>query len=337
MQYKILGKTGLKVSALGLGGIPVQRITKEEAKALLEYLSQNGVNFIDTARGYTVSEEYLGYALSGGLREKYIIATKSMARSYSDMARDIDISLANLNTDYIDLYQLHNPRTEADLELVFSENGAMRALLEAKSSGKIKHIGATAHSADTLEKLMAHSEIETVMFPFNIVENQGFSAMDTAAEKNIGFIAMKPLAGGNIESGHLAVRYCLSDKRCTVAIPGMATIDEARANISAANDLSPLTDDEKAEIEKIQTELSGDFCRRCGYCAPCSVGIDIPTCFVMQGYLEHYDLAEWGRARYLAMKVTASACIGCGKCEQRCPYNLPIREKLKKTVEVFGV
>ena len=226
MQYRILGKTGLKVSAVGFGGIPIQRIDARGTRALMERLVEKGVNYIDTARGYTVSESYLGEALSGGLREKFILATKSMSRGYADMARDIGISLSNLRTDYIDLYQLHNIKSDADFELAFSAEGAVAAIQDAIRAGKVGHLGATAHSVDSFERLLSYPEIETIMFPYNIVESQGEALMERAAAQNVGVIAMKPLAGGNITDGTLAMRYILQNKTCTLAIPGMATLEE---------------------------------------------------------------------------------------------------------------
>jgi len=171
MEYRILGKTGLKISRLGFGGIPIQRIDAEGTKVLVQKLLETGVNYIDTARGYTVSEEYLGYALEG-IRDKFIIATKSMARTKEAMAKDIDISLKNLRTDYIDLYQIHNP-TAADLEQVQAPGGALEALQEAKSAGKIGHIGVTLHSVDLFKEAVNYEWAETIMFPYNIVETQG--------------------------------------------------------------------------------------------------------------------------------------------------------------------
>ena len=294
------------------------------------------MKYIDTARGYTVSESYLGEALSGGLREKFILATKSMSRGYADMARDIGISLSNLRTDYIDLYQLHNIKSDADFELAFSAEGAVAAIQDAIRAGKVGHLGATAHSVDSFERLLSYPEIETIMFPYNIVESQGEALMERAAAQNVGVIAMKPLAGGNITDGTLAMRYILQNKTCTLAIPGMATLEEIEQNTAAAEQDGPLTPEELAACEAIRAGLSGNFCRRCGYCAPCTVGIDIPGIFTLENYLKHYDLADWARSRYESQTARAGDCIGCGKCEARCPYELPIREKLKGVAKAFG-
>ena len=336
MQYRILGKTGLRVSAVGFGGIPIQRIDAAGTRALMERLADKGVNFIDTARGYTVSESYLGEALSGGLRGRFILATKSMSRDYEGMARDIETSLANLKTDFIDLYQLHNVKSDADFELAFSERGAMAAILDAVKAGKVRHFGATAHSVRSLERLLTYPQVETVMLPYNIVETQGEALMARAAEQGVGVIAMKPLAGGNITDGALAIRFILQNPNCTVAIPGMASLEEIEQNVSAAESAAPLTPAERAACDAVRAGLSGNFCRRCGYCAPCTVGIDIPSTFTMESYVKRYGLAEWGRQRYLSLPAKASACIGCGKCETRCPYELPIREKLREAARTFG-
>ena len=334
MEYRVLGKTGLKISRMGLGGIPIQRIDAEGTKKLVYQLMDAGVNYIDTARGYTVSEQYLGYALEG-IRDKFVLATKSMARTREAMAKDIDISLGNLRTDYIDLYQVHNPNM-AQLEQVIAEGGALEALLEAKEQGKIGHIGLTAHSVEVFEKALELPWVETVMFPYNIVETQGRALIAKCAEKNIGFVDMKPLAGGALEDATLAMRFLVSDPNVTVVIPGMADEKEIVQNLAACADTAPLTADEQAKVAVIRETLGTQFCRRCNYCAPCTMGINIPSVFLFQGYLDRYGLADWARDRYGAMAVKASACVACGACEPRCPYGLPIRQMLKEAAAKFG-
>lgn len=329
MEFKVLGKTGLKVSAVGLGGIPVQRIDIDKTKELIDECIVQGINFIDTARGYSVSEAYLGEALEGK-REHFILATKSMSRDYESMKRDIQISLDQLRTDYIDLYQIHNIKSDEEFNTCFSSEGAYKALLEAKAEGKIGHIGATVHSKDAFERLVNEYEdyIETIMFPFNIVENQGLELMKACYEKNIGFISMKPLAGGNITNASLAIKYIINNKYNSIVIPGMADVEEVRENVKAAS-LGELSEDDYKECEKIVEELGDHFCRRCGYCAPCPMGINIPSNFLFVNYLRHYGLADWAKDRYFAMEKRSKDCIECGLCESRCPYDLPIRSMLK--------
>ena len=334
MEYRVLGKTGLKISRMGLGGIPIQRIDAEGTKKLVYQLMEAGVNYIDTARGYTVSEQYLGYALEG-IRDKFVLATKSMSRTKEAMAKDIDISLGNLKTDYIDLYQVHNPNM-AQLEQVVGEGGALEALLEAKAQGKIGHIGLTAHSVEVFEKALELDWVETIMFPYNIVETQGEALIKKCAEKNIGFVDMKPLAGGAIEDASLAMRFLVSNPDVTVVIPGMADAKEIEQNLAAGENTAPLTAEEQKKVEEVRQILGTQFCRRCNYCAPCTVGINIPSVFLFQGYLDRYGLADWAKDRYGAMAVKASACVECGACEPRCPYGLPIRQMLKEAAVKFG-
>ena len=325
----------MKISRMGFGGIPIQRIDAEGTKKLMHGLRSAGVNFIDTARAYTVSEEYLGYGLEG-IREDFILATKSRGRTKAEMAADIETSLKNLRTDYIDLYQMHNV-TPAEFETVMAPGGAVEALLEAKAAGKIRHIGVTSHSLDTFRLALEQDWVETFMFPYNIVETQAEDLITKAAEKNIGFICMKPLAGGAIEDATLALRYICANPNVTVVIPGMADPKELEQNLAAVSDTSELTAEEKAGFLKIRDSLGTQFCRRCNYCQPCSAGIGISSAFLFDGYLQRYGLREWAVDRYMAMEKKASDCIGCGACEQRCPYQLPIRKMLAKVAEHFGV
>ncbi len=334
MEYRMLGKTGLQVSRMGFGGIPIQRIDAEGTRELMEKLVAAGVNYIDTARGYTVSEEYLGYALEG-IREKFILATKSMARTKEAMAKDIAISLKNLRTDYIDLYQIHNPNL-ADLEKVQQPGGALEALLEAKRDGKIGHIGVTLHLADLFKQALEYDWVETIMFPYNIVETQGEDYIRACGEKNIGFICMKPLAGGAIEDATTAMRFIAQNPCVSVVIPGMEKLEQIDENAAAMVNTAPLSAEELAKIEAIRKELGNQFCRRCNYCAPCTAGIPISAVFMMEGYYRRYGLEQWAAGRYMALPKQASDCIDCGVCESRCPYQLPIREMLKSAAKTFG-
>lgn len=335
MEYVTLGKTGLKVSRVGFGGIPIQRIDAEAAKALLDAVEAAGINYIDSARGYTVSEELIGQAIEGR-REKFVLATKTMARDREGMAKDIDTSLRNFRTDYIDLYQVHNPNLQ-QLEQVCAPGGALEALMEAKAAGKIGHLGLTAHKPEVFEKALELDWVETVMFPYNVVETQGTELMERAKERNVGFINMKSLAGGAIGDARLAIRFAAANPLVTVVLPGMYTPEEVAENVAAVADPSPLTAEELERVEAMRRELGTSFCRRCGYCAPCTAGIDIPNNFVFHGYLSRYGLEEWARSRYGSMAAHASDCVECGACEERCPYQLSIREMLKKVAADFGV
>lgn len=334
MEYVMLGKTGLRISRMGFGGILIQKTDAQVTRALMEELVAHGVNYIDTARGYTVSEAYLGEALCG-LRDRFVLATKSMARTKEAMARDIETSLANLRTDHIDLYQVHNPSLK-ELEQVCAPGGALEALLEAKAAGRIGHIGVTAHMAAVFERALTLPWVETVMFPYNIVETQGEALMKRAHEQGVGFICMKPLAGGALEDAALAMRFIAQNPDVSVVIPGMCDVREVRQNIDAFENTAPLTQAELAQIETIRKELGTQFCRRCNYCQPCTAGISMSGIFVLEGYLNRYGLGDWAKQRYAAMAKKAGDCVGCGVCETRCPYQLPIREMLRRCKAEFG-
>ncbi|MBE6926377.1 MAG: aldo/keto reductase [Ruminococcaceae bacterium] len=334
MDYRVLGKTGLQVSRMGFGGLPIQRTDDAACREILVKLAELGVNYIDTARGYTVSEEYIGKSLAG-MRDKFILATKSMAKDKESMARDIETSLRNLQTDYIDIYQIHNPNREGYDQIV-APGGALEALLEAKAAGKIGHIGFTNHYAEMIELVLQEDWVETVMFPYNIVETQGEKLLALCKEKNVGFIAMKPLAGGAIEDATIALRYVAASEGVDVIIPGMDYPAQVKENHDAIVNTAPLSKEEQEKISAIRKDLGENFCRRCNYCAPCTVGIKIPTVFLFDGYLTRYGLPDWAKSRYEALEKHASDCIVCGDCEKRCPYHLPIRDMLLKVAERFG-
>ena len=178
--------------------------------------------------------------------------------------------------------------------------------------------------------------VETVMFPYNIVETQGEALMQRCSEQNVGFICMKPMAGGALEDARLALRFIRQNENVSVVIPGMYDVREIDQNLEAMEDVSPLTEAEKAKLDAIRKELGTQFCRRCNYCQPCTAGISISGIFVLEGYLNRYGLGDWARQRYTAMGRKAGDCVGCGACEKRCPYQLPIRQMLARCKTEFG-
>ena len=328
-----LGSTNIELNRVGFGGIPIQRITQEDTNLVINELINQGINFIDSARGYTISEEYIGNAIEGK-RDKFILATKSMSRSYDDMIRDVNISLNNFKTEYIDLYQLHNLKPD-EYDGIFDDDMAYEALLKCKEEGKIKHIGITSHSIDTIKKAVNSGKFDTIQFPYNIVEDQADEIFKEANKNGIGIIVMKPLAGGAIDNAKLAIKYILSKDYIDVVIPGMDSVNQVIENTSVLNNLN-ITDEENLEIKDIIEKLGNRFCRRCEYCMPCPVGINIPMNFLLEGYYSRYNLKEWSKDRYKSLDVNASNCIECGKCESKCPYELPIREMLKDVSNILG-
>ncbi|WP_422485369.1 aldo/keto reductase [Gudongella sp. DL1XJH-153] len=337
MEKRILGRTNFEVSAIGFGGIPIQRVDEETAYELLVEAHKQGINFIDTARGYMESESLLGIALERIGRDKFILATKSMAKTYDAVVEEFETSLKNLRTDYIDLFQFHNVSKKEDLETVMGENGALKAIKEYKAKGIIKEIGITSHSVELLDIAIDTGEFSTIQYPYNPVEKQGEPVFKKAKENNLGVIVMKPLAGGAISKGELSLRFIMENKDITVAIPGMDSVEQVIENARAGNVMRPLTDDERSMLMKEADTLGEEFCRRCGYCAPCTVGIDIPTQFILEGYYSRYNLQDWAIDRYRGFEISAKDCIECGLCESRCPYNLPIVKMLKNVEERLGV
>ena len=340
MEKRRLGRTGLEVGCIGFGALPIQRCTMEEAGPVLHAALDRGIDFIDTARGYSDSEEKIGRHLAGR-RSEYVLATKSFARTKDGMAKDIDISLKMLQTDVIDLYQVHNIKKRPELETVLGPGGALEALKEAQAAGKIRHIGITGHDYDLLVEGIKTNEFSTVQAPFNAVELAALDSLFPLAKAmDIGRIVMKPLGGGQIDSKVASLRFILQHD-ITVAIPGMDELAHIEENLKAAEPFVPLSAAEKAALDAEVAELGKNFCRRCGYCMPCVQGIEIPLLFILHLQYEKYGMQQVIPEKYNAMaaaKATAkaSACIECGVCETRCPYDIPIRERMKKIAQDLG-
>ncbi|MGI6551196.1 MAG: aldo/keto reductase [Syntrophomonadales bacterium] len=328
MRYRSLGSTGLWVSAVGFGGIPIQRVDEDMAVQLVNRSLNLGINFFDTARGYTDSEAKLGLVLRERQSEA-IIATKSMARTRDEMESDIEKSLKALGTEYIDLYQVHNVKDNPTLDQVLNPGGAMEALLEAKKSGVVKHIGITSHIKSLLIEALKASVFETIQFPFNPVELEGVpELLEMASTQGTGVIIMKPLAGGAFKHASLALQFILEYPPVSTVIPGMDSLQQVEDNAFTGSRSDNLSPAEREVIQKEADQLGSTFCRRCEYCQPCSQGIDIPMVFLLDGYYTRYGLTDWARERYQGMKVKPDVCSECKECEERCPYNLPINQML---------
>ena len=333
MEKVLLGKTGLLVSRVGMGGIPIQRDNANNAYEVIKEAYIKGINLFDSAKAYTVSEEYIGQAILKlekefvNFRESIVITSKSMAKTYEGMKKDIIDSIEKMHCQYIDVYQLHNVQPGND----YSE--AIRAIEDAIKEGLVKHIGVTSHNLNYLNEMIDTGTFETIQYPFNIVEEQGRDILKKAYNLGIGILGMKPLAGGAIDDGAIAIKYILNQDFVAIPIPGMGSVKEVDEITSVVK--GNYTVLEEAKIKEYKNTLTGNFCRRCGYCKPCTKGIDIPFVFLCEGYYRRYNLKEWAIERYNTIKVKASNCVNCGICEQRCPYHLPIRKKLKEAIEVL--
>lgn len=324
-------------SAVSLGGIPFQRVDAEVTTHILQRALELGVNFIDTARGYTVSEQYIGEALKVVGREHFILATKSMKTKGEDILEELAISLKTLQTNYIDLYQFHNVGSLAAYEELVAPKGALEAVRRKKEEGVIGHIGLTTHRKDVLEQALKDDFYETIQFPFNPMERHGEALFKQAKVQDVGIIVMKPYAGGAIVNKEYALRFELEHEAVSIVIPGVDSLEQLEFNARLASPFVPLKPEERAIIEKEAKELGEHFCRRCGYCLPCAVEINIPMMFLLEGYYTRYNLKEWSETRYKAMDKKAKDCIACGLCESRCPYELPIIDMMKRTSHVMDV
>ena len=328
-----LGKTGLMVSELGFGGIPIMQLEANDASEMVRYCFDRGVNFFDTANMYMDSEGKIGQALES-VRDQVVIATKTLERSKEKAAEHIANSLEQLRTDYIDLFQLHNLSEESELETVLAPDGAMAAATEAKSKGQIHHIGFSAHNKDTALKVVQTGLFETIQFPFNFLETQALEALHPAAlEKDMGIIAMKPLGGGMLERADLCFKF-LQQHPHVIPIPGVSNKAEFDQIMALYETPQPLTDQDRQNMQSIRQQLGDAFCRRCGYCLPCPQGVMIREAQMFPAIMNRLAPSQ----AMLFMKetiATVDECIECGDCEEKCPYNLPIIEMLRRHAEGF--
>jgi predicted aldo/keto reductase-like oxidoreductase len=334
VKERLLGKTGASVSQIGFGGIPMQRLTEEKGIALVRDILDLGITFIDTANAYSNSEERIGKALVGRRRQVFL-ATKTQKRDKSGAAEHIDLSLRRLQTDYIDLYQLHNIATPQAMAQVLGPEGAYEALAEAKAAGKIRHIGVSSHSPIIAKELIYSGHFETIQFPFNFISPEpGEDLLPLARERNMGFIAMKPLDGGTLERVDLAFKYLLQFPG-VFPDPGIDDVQQMRQIISIAEGDLTLTPRDHADIETIRAEIGNRHCRRCQYCLPCPTGIRIPHVLTLPATLKRFSLERLFRPRNVEMISQAEQCTECAECEEKCPYRLPIREMLRESIMFY--
>jgi len=334
MRKVQLGKTGLMVTQLGFGGIPIQRLDERDAIAVVTRCLDLGINFIDTANAYSTSEERIGKAIAGR-RDGLILATKSTSRSREGVIKHLEQSLRMLGVDCIDLYQFHNVSDARSLEMVMDPEGPRAALEEAKKAGKIKHIGITSHQIDTAKKAVASDLFETVMFPFNFVTSDAMDELVPLARlHDVGFIAMKPLAGGMINNARIAFKY-LFQFSDIVSIPGIEKVEEIEEIAGLLSGQPQLTVEDTREMEQLKKQLGTRFCHRCDYCQPCKEGIAISTVMIYPSLTARLPDNQIYAGFWGSLVEKAAGCSQCGECEERCPYHLPIREMLDEHVQAY--
>lgn len=331
-----LGRTGIIVNKNGFGALPMQRVSVEAAGSLLKKAYAAGIRFFDTARDYTDSEEKIGYALSD-VREKIYIATKTSAKTVEKFWADLETSLHNLKTDYVDIYQFHNP---SFCPKPGDGSGLYEAMLEAKAQGKIRYIGITNHRMAVAEEAVESGLYDTLQFPFNYLSTEREIALaDACLKQNVGFIAMKGLSGGLITDSAAIYAWMLNYEN-VLPIWGVQRESELDEFISYIGNPPELTEERKAVIEKDRNELAGSFCRACGYCLPCPAGIEINMCARMSLLLRRMPPEEFLTKEGQAKMKKIEDCIHCGQCKSKCPYGLDtptlLEENYKDYQEVLA-
>jgi hypothetical protein len=334
MKRVTLGKTGLTVSRLGFGGIPIQRLGEAEAVPLVKRCLELGINFYDTANAYTTSEGFIGKA-TAGRREELVLATKSTSRNPEKVMKHLQLSLERLGVDTIDLYQLHGVD---DLETYHSmvTPGSMLATLEkARSQGKIGHIGISSHSLDVAKLAARSGHFETVQFPFNFVAREAADELIPLCRQNdVGFIVMKPMGGGMLESASLAMKFLMQFPDAH-PIVGVDTVEQVEELVRIVGGDLSITRGEKRRMEQISKELGTRYCHHCYYCQPCAQDILICEVMVFPTYLKR-SIPGFYLSGWVADNMEkAQTCTECGECEDRCPFKLLIREMLRDNVALF--
>jgi predicted aldo/keto reductase-like oxidoreductase len=335
MEKIRLGKTNMMVSRLGFGGIPIQRDSEEEAVAIVKRCLELGVTFLDTANAYTTSEARIGKAIAGK-REGLVIATKTTARSREGVEKHLNLSLERLGVEYIDLYQFHNVSDSNTLKTVLDPDGPMAVVREAQKSGRIRHIGVTSHQMDIAKEAVKSGRFETIMFPFNVVTSEAAeNLLPLCREYDVGFIAMKPLAGGMLENVAIAFKYLMQFPDLLL-IPGIEKIHEIDEIVTVMKGPSTMTESEQQKIQRLREQLGTRFCRRCDYCQPCDVGIPISVVMQSGSFVKRLP-PESAFSGWIADAMEKVAeCTQCGDCEERCPFDLPIREMIAEYVHFYG-
>lgn len=331
MEKMILGRTGLEISRSGFGALPIQRVSFEEAARLLNRALDAGINYIDTARAYSDSEAKIGAGV-GNRRNEFFIATKTHAKTGEALKKDLETSLRELKTDVIDVYQFHNP---GFVPVPGGEDGLYDAAVQARREGKIRFIGITQHSIERAFQAVNSGLYDTMEYPFNHLSTErDRELVHLCSEKNVGFVAMKALSGGLVTDARLPFVF-LREYANVVPIWGFQKMEELNQIIDMEQNPPVRTDEIDRLIERDRRELSGAFCRSCGYCLPCPADIKIPQANRMMQLLgravwQNYVTSEWQREM-----EKIENCVHCGACAKRCPYGLKPYESMREQLKGY--
>jgi predicted aldo/keto reductase-like oxidoreductase len=334
MEKIRFGKTGLMVSRVGFGGIPIQRLSKTEAAAVVRGVIDLGVNFLDTANAYGDSEEKIGGAIKDINRERLIIASKSTATDKKTFLEHLDLCLKHLGIDYIDIYQLHNISSAETRNAVFSPGGAFEGLTEAVKVGKVRFPAFSSHNIPLAIEMMKTGKFAAVQLPFNFVDDTAREeAIPLAKKLDMGFIGMKPFGGGLLENADIAIRYMLQFEN-VIPDPGIEKLSEMREIVSIVNEKKPFSAEDEKIINNLKTEFGAYWCHRCDYCQPCPQSIDISSVLTVESLIKRMSFEQAFKMANNGMEK-ARDCLECGDCVKRCPYKLQIPGLLKNKIALW--
>ncbi len=337
IKKRSLGKTKIKSFPIGFGGIPIQRLSKKEAVKVIRTAVNLGINFFDTARAYSDSEEKIGEAIED-IDKKIYLSSKTKATNKKEALNDVDISLKKLNVEKIDLYHLHNISDDKKYKrAVLDKDSALSGLKEAQKQGKIEYIGITGHSIELLKEALESGEFSVTMFCYNFIENECENKfIEFCENNNVGMLAMKPFAGGRLNNASINLKYILQQPNI-IPIPGMEKVAEVNENVYIAKNSYKFKEKEKELIKEFKESLGSKFCRRCGYCQPCSEGVNISVVLRSESFINRMPQSQLNNKIHWSYKALKSAhqCINCGKCIEKCPYNLPIPELIEENIKII--